>query len=83
MPKARSRSQSAKAQTAKKVLPWYLSGGDEQCPHCGQFYALELEFRCPDCDSPSCPHCKSKHEDERFVCPGCVVVIREEIVHGG
>lgn len=80
MPKARSKSASAKAN---KTLPWYLSGEDEQCAHCGQFYAYELEFRCPDCDTPSCPHCKSKHADERFVCPSCAVVIREVSVHGG
>jgi hypothetical protein len=78
MPKARS-----KIKTAKKAVPWYLSGGDEQCAHCGQSYTYELEFRCPDCDGPSCPHCKSKHEDERFVCAACVVVVREDVANGG
>ena len=68
MPKTRSKAQQ------ENIVPWYLSGGDEECPHCGQWYAYELEFRCPDCDSPSCPHCK---------CPSCVVVVTEVEVHGG
>lgn len=82
MPKAKSRSQTANA-----VLPWYLGGEDEECPHCGQWYAYELEFRCPDCDGASCPHCKSQHADagtgQRFVCPGCVVIVTEVKSHGG
>jgi hypothetical protein len=67
MPTGRSKSKAS-----AKVMAWYLSGGDQQCPHCGQWYMYELEYRCPDCDEPSCPHCKSRHADERFVCPGCV-----------
>lgn len=78
MPKARSKSKAA-----QKAVSWYLSSEDEQCPHCGQLYAYELEFRCPDCDSPGCPHCKTKHEDERFVCSACVIVVREEASNGG
>lgn len=78
MPKARSQSK-----TVRKVVRWYLIGGDEVCSHCGQLYAYELEFRCPDCDGPSCPQCKSKHSDERFVCPGCVAVTGEGTAHGG
>jgi hypothetical protein len=63
-----------KAKTAIEGMPWYLSEeGDEECPHCGRWYAYELEFRCPDCDSPSCRHCK---------CPTCVVVITEVETHG-
>lgn len=65
MPEARPKSQT---------VPWYLSDGDEECPHCGQWYAYELEVRCSDCDSPSCPHCK---------CPTCVVLITEVETHGG
>jgi hypothetical protein len=78
MPKAKATSKRA-----NKAMPWYLGEGDEECPHCGQWYSYELEFRCPDCDSPSCPHCKSKHAEDRFVCPGCVVVITEVESHGG
>jgi hypothetical protein len=61
MPKAKATSQRA-----GQAVPWYLSEGDEECPHCGQWYAYELEIRCPDCDAPSCPHCK---------CSGCVVTV--------
>jgi len=70
MPKARSKAKTAN----QTVSRWYLGSGDEECPHCGQWYAYELEFRCPDCDSPSCPHCK---------CPACVVIITETESHGG
>lgn len=74
MPKAKAQLQSMKGKTAQKAVPWYLSGGDEECPHCGQWYAFELEVRCRDCDSPSCPHCK---------CPSCVVIVTEVESHGG
>jgi hypothetical protein len=73
MPKAKSQLPAASSSTtASKAPPWYLSDGDEECPHCGQLYVYELEFRCPDCDTPSCPHCTSKHADDRVVCVVCV-----------
>ena len=50
--------------------PWWLEGGTEECPHCGQRYHLEVERRCPECDSPSCPHCHGKHEDHCSACTG-------------
>jgi hypothetical protein len=37
--------------------PWWLEGGDEECPHCGQRYHIEVERRCQGCDCPVCPHC--------------------------
>jgi hypothetical protein len=52
--------------------PWWLLG-EEECPHCGLLYIYELEFRCPDCDSPSCMHCVSIHAEGRTVCVSCVV----------
>jgi hypothetical protein len=55
-----------------EALPWWLSAGEEECPQCGEFYALELEFRCPDCDEPLCPHCRIRHTAVHFVCPSCV-----------
>ncbi|MBL0422989.1 hypothetical protein JI739_21815 [Ramlibacter sp. AW1] len=42
--------------------PWWLHGGTEECPHCGQLYHLETERRCGACDSPSCAHCHAAHE---------------------
>jgi hypothetical protein len=54
------------------VVAWWLSGGEEECPHCGRLYIYEMEFRCPDCDSACCPHCKRKHAEDRDVCPECV-----------
>jgi hypothetical protein len=44
-----------------QVVAWWL-GGEEECLHCGQLYAYEIEFRCPECDSPTCPHCRKNHE---------------------
>lgn len=86
MPKARAKSHNRAhtgGKTAGKIVPWYLSGRDEECPHCGEWYAYELEFRCPECDGPSCPHCKSKHAEDRVVCPSCVVLITEVVSDGG
>ena len=69
---AKASSAKPKAKAAAKLTPWWMSSGDEECPHCGQPYVAEVEFRCPDCDGPGCPHCKSKHAEERLVCPECV-----------
>ncbi|MET0534895.1 MAG: hypothetical protein ABW171_11775 [Steroidobacter sp.] len=77
MPTGRS-----KATVTTTMVAWYLSDGDEQCPHCGQLYAYELEFRCPDCDEPSCVHCRSKHADNRWVCVSCVDVADEDTSNG-
>lgn len=63
---------TAKSKPRSRLAAWWLSSGEEECPHCGQVYAYEIEFRCPDCDGPSCPHCKQRHSAGRFVCPGCV-----------
>lgn len=58
-------------KSATRAVAWWL-GGEENCPHCGQIYAYELEYRCPDCDGPCCAHCKKQHqEDARHVCPEC------------
>ena len=65
MPRTRS---SAKA----KVAPWWLGEGEEECVHCGQTYHLEVEFRCPECDGPSCSHCKQPHAEGHHVCPDCL-----------
>jgi hypothetical protein len=58
-----------KPKTAVQT-PWWLGTGDVICPHCGQVYHHELEYRCPDCDEPSCRNCK---------CPECQP---EERSHG-
>lgn len=70
MPKAKTKAGIA-------VVRWWTSGGDEECPHCAQLYAYEVEFRCPLCDRPSCPHCKSTHAERGIVCPECVQTSRE------
>jgi hypothetical protein len=48
--------------------PWWLAGGTEECPHCGQRYHLEAERRCAGCDAPSCPHCLAH---DSGLCPEC------------
>lgn len=65
----------AKAKpTSKKAAPWWLEDGDEDCPHCGQPYIYELEFRCSACDGPACAHCKQVHREGHLVCPDCLTV---------
>ena len=51
--------------------PWWL-GGHEECPHCHQLYAYEIEVRCPECDEPGCPHCVTRHVERGFLCVVCV-----------
>jgi hypothetical protein len=65
---ARVRSKATNAAT---TTPWWLTEGEEECPHCGQLYFLELELRCSACDGPSCPHCKVRLAEGRIVCPEC------------
>jgi len=48
--------------------PWWLRGGDEECPHCGRPYHLEVERRCAGCDAPACAHCV---DDDKALCPDC------------
>jgi hypothetical protein len=69
--------------TTKSIITerWWLSAGDEECPHCGMLYALEAEYRCPDCDAPTCLHCIVLHED-RSVCPDCVTVTKTRVAKG-
>lgn len=55
---------------AARAAPWWLVGGTEECPHCGQAYHLEHERRCSGCDAPGCPHCLNRHESGH-ICPDC------------
>ena len=59
------------AKAAPSTVPWWIGQGDEECAHCGGTYVLHLEFRCTQCDGPTCPHCKVKHAEGHFVCPEC------------
>ncbi|MBM0106029.1 hypothetical protein JM946_14950 [Steroidobacter sp. S1-65] len=54
-----------------KPAPWWLMQGDEECPACGELYIYELEFRCPECDTISCLHCRRRHSDGRWMCVSC------------
>ena len=53
------------------VAGWWLTDGDEECPHCGRLYLYELEVRCADCDGPGCPHCTSVQAEGRLICVAC------------
>lgn len=61
-----------KSKLQIQLSPWWLVG-DEECPHCHQLYAYEIEVRCPECDGPSRPHCVS-HIERGMVCVVCVSV---------
>lgn len=60
---------------------WWIADGDEECPHCGALYAYEAEYRCPDCDGPTCMHCIVLYEN-RHVCPGCAPAPKPEARRG-
>lgn len=65
----------ARAATRSRKIeppPWWLAGGEEECPHCGQLYAYELEVRCAECDGPMCPHCAVR-STSIYSCPDCRV----------
>jgi hypothetical protein len=59
------------SKTKLPSTPWWLEG-EEQCPHCHQLYAYELEIRCTECDEPSCPHCVKQHAERGIVCVVCI-----------
>lgn len=67
---------TAQKKSPPKTTAWWLSGGEEECPHCGQLYAYEVEVRCPDCDGPSCPQCLVTHTEYR-ICVDCSVDAKE------
>lgn len=58
------------SKTPTRNAPSWWLGGDEECPHCHQLYAYEIEVRCPACDGPSCPHCVALVE-RGIVCIVC------------
>ena len=64
-------------------MPWWLEG-EEQCPHCHQLYAYELEIRCAECDEPGCPHCMKQHVERGIVCIVCIAggEVTEEAARG-
>lgn len=61
----------AKTVAAGPPPPWWLAEGDEECVGCGQRYIYELEFRCPECETTTCIHCRRRHSDGRLVCGSC------------
>ena len=64
MPTGRSRA------AASTTIAWWLSEGDEECAGCGHSYVSELLFHCPDCDGPTCIHCRTRY-DGRMICQSC------------
>ena len=47
--------------------------GDGQCGFCLQFYLLQLEVHCADCDRPLCPLCARHDAGDAGggLCPEC------------
>jgi hypothetical protein len=70
-----NRGRTTRSQPS--AAPWWLSGGEEECPHCGHLYVHEVEIRCFDCDAPGCPHCIVRHR-ERNLCPDCGPSVRKQ-----
>jgi transcription elongation factor Elf1 len=62
------RRASMRSKKARQK-PWWLAG-EEECPHCGQLYAYEVEVRCVACDGPICPHCSVRSASMHY-CPDC------------
>jgi hypothetical protein len=66
----RPTSNRRRQPRADMSAPWWLAGGEEECPHCEQSYAYEAEVVCTDCDLPMCPVCAVRIAKRR-VCPAC------------
>jgi hypothetical protein len=70
MPKRLKAVRQRRTREQHVTLPWWLAGGEEECPHCGQTYAYEAEVRCADCDAALCPLCAISVQTRRL-CPEC------------
>lgn len=55
---------------AYKNSRWWLEGGTEVCPECGQTYAYETAYRCVSCDVSFCSICIEDNRSE-IVCVTC------------
>ena len=55
-----------------KLQAWWLETGTEICPSCHQLYLYETQYRCEDCDGPTCSDCVQQSESLTMVCPTCV-----------
>lgn len=60
-----------KKSSGQAAVSWWQEEGEEECPHCGQLYIYEVEFRCIECDGPGCPHCQVLSKAGRLVCVAC------------
>ncbi len=59
----------------RAAMPWWLDDGTEICPACKQLYLYETQFRCSDCDGPSCGECVETSSSVTVVtvtCSACV-----------
>ncbi|HZP88250.1 MAG TPA: hypothetical protein VFB54_15675 [Burkholderiales bacterium] len=65
-----AQARRGPARKASSRFPWWLSGGTEDCAHCGLSYVYEAEVRCVDCDDGICPACVAWVE-RRAYCSGC------------
>ena len=63
---------SKRTATGSASVAWWLTAGEEECPHCGRWYLYEVEFRCVNCDGAGCPHCKAIHAEGHLICPSCI-----------
>jgi len=57
---------------AQAVMPWWLENGTEICSICHHLYLYETEFRCSDCDGPTCPNCVEIRHAEAVICLPCL-----------
>lgn len=84
MARARFQPRSqAPSKPAARPSPWWLMEGDEECLACGELYIYELEFRCPDCDTVTCIHCRRRGKNGRMVCVSCAEADSAGGGHGG
>src|SRR4030095_13803408 len=49
--------RTVKMPKSRVLEPWWLLPGTEMCPVCHQLYLYETEYRCADCDGPTCENC--------------------------
>ncbi|HEX8169636.1 MAG TPA: hypothetical protein VF824_03750 [Thermoanaerobaculia bacterium] len=57
-------------KSIRRLVPYWLRGGDRTCTGCGNTHAYAVEARCVACDRAYCPTCVFLVAGEPF-CSDC------------
>ncbi|MCW5978098.1 MAG: hypothetical protein KIT09_08465 [Bryobacteraceae bacterium] len=65
------RTRISAARRKRRLVPWWLDEGSEQCPLCLQRYAYHAAVYCAVCDLSLCIMCAERLDSGELACRGC------------